>query len=423
MAESKGWQQTMIDGKSRVLNSERRAESGPWRPSSLDPRCLVWGVLGVLWLAVLGCGSESMEEPTIRLGVITEVTISDSERTVRFFENRVRQTNAAGGVEVNGVSYPLSLYVEDSEGTPEGSARAALRLINTYGVVAMIGPNNSRSAIPVAEVAQQAAVPMISAGSTHPETTAGRPFVFRIPFTDPVQGQVLAQFAVEELGAQRVAAFFNVANDYSRDIAADFKFGVESLGGSVVAYEGFTVVDGDVQPALQRLVAARPEVLFLPSRMAAQHARGFHQLGGEAVLLGSDIWNIDVLSSDPLFDGAYVSQRWHGDLAATVPKTRELIATYQEWFGLPPTDLISAADDALGVLLEAIRNAERVEPEAIRKALAGIEDFQSTTGPLTFRGTDGDPTQPVLILQFLAGRAELRDVVPHPGPSTQRSLP
>ncbi len=40
--------------------------------------------------------------------------------------------------------------------------------------------------------------PMISPGSTHPETTAGKSFVFRVTFLDLLQGEALARFAAGE---------------------------------------------------------------------------------------------------------------------------------------------------------------------------------------------------------------------------------
>ena len=48
-------------------------------------------------------------------------------------------------------------------------------------------------------------MPLISTGSTHPETTNGKRYVFRIPFTDALQGRALATLARAELKADTAA--------------------------------------------------------------------------------------------------------------------------------------------------------------------------------------------------------------------------
>ena len=77
------------------------------------------------------------------------------------------------------------------EGHPEKVVLAARKLINQENVVAIVGPQFSRDAIPVAEVAEATEIPMISPMSTNPDTTANKKYAFRVGFLDPFQGLVM----------------------------------------------------------------------------------------------------------------------------------------------------------------------------------------------------------------------------------------
>ena len=68
-----------------------------------------------------------------------------------------------------------------------------------------------------ANVAEQARVPLISPTSTNPQTTEDKTYVFRVSFIDTFQGRVMAQFAAEDLGAQRAAVLYDIASEYNQN--------------------------------------------------------------------------------------------------------------------------------------------------------------------------------------------------------------
>lgn len=370
-------------------------------------RLLLWACLVGMWT---GCGPGVEDAAEIRLGMVSEKASAEGEVPILIVEQVVREINAGGGVDVAGTLRPIRLIVQDTAASPEGAIEAALRLINTHRVVALIGPSLSDQAIPVARVAQRSQVPMISPGSTHPETTEGKPFAFRIPFTDAVQSRVLAKFARQDLELTRMAVLFDVASDYSRGIATQVMSEFEALGGEMVAFEGFTVVDGDVRPAVSRLVEARPEVLFLPHGRPWVHAKLFRAMGGDAIVLGSDLWPINVLQESPM-EGAFYSHNWHPDAVLHLPNARTFREDYQRRYGVTPDGLISGLYDTVHLFMEAIRRAGSDDPSAIRDQLASIEDFSGATVPLTYRGTSGDPPQPIFIIQIQGGEQRLHRVI------------
>ncbi len=369
-------------------------------------------MLAGLVAMLMGCSSSVEQTSEIRLGMVSEKANFEGEIPVVIVEQAVREINVGGGVDVSGELQPVRLIVEDAGGSPEGAVEAALRLINTHRVVALIGPSLSNHAIPVATVAERSLVPMISPGSTHPETTAGKPFAFRLPFTDVVQGRALAEFARQELGATRMAALFDAASDYSRGIAAQVQSEFDSLGGEMVAFEGFTMVDGEVRSAISRIVAARPEVLFLPNGRPWLEAGIYRAMGGDGILLGSDLWPTNVLQ-EPAMEGAYYSHSWHPDAVLHLPNAMAFREDYQRRYGVIPDGLVSCLYDTVHLFTESIRRAGVVDPRAIRDQLAAMEDFPGTAAVFSYRGTEGDPAQPVFIIHVQDGEQRLHRII-HP---------
>ena len=100
----------------------------------------------------------------------------------------------AGGLDVGGKKFPVEVVLEDNESKAESAVKANTKMITEDEVIAVVGPQSSKQAVPAGEVANNMKTPMISPWSTNPDTTKGRPFVFRGCFLDPFQGPVLAKF-------------------------------------------------------------------------------------------------------------------------------------------------------------------------------------------------------------------------------------
>ena len=150
------------------------------------------------------------------------------------------------------------MVIEDNAGKADQSASAAQKLITQDNVIAIIGPNASRYAIPASEIAESSKVVLISPWSTNPKTTLDaqtdqpKKYVFRAAFIDPFQGRVVAKFALDNLGAKNAAVLYDVASDYNKGIAEFFKQTFEENGGTVVAFETYTTGDKDFTAQLDQ---------------------------------------------------------------------------------------------------------------------------------------------------------------------------
>ena len=158
--------------------------------------------------AALACAGRASAADTVRVGVIAEITgdmpaVGASCRNAA--KMAVAEVNAAGGLDLGGEKLQVRLFVEDNGGRADQSAAAAQKLVTQEEVVAIIGPNASRYAIPASEIAEGNQTVFITPWSTNPKTTldavTGKPkrYAFRSCFIDPLQGRVLAKLALENM--------------------------------------------------------------------------------------------------------------------------------------------------------------------------------------------------------------------------------
>ena len=209
-------------------------------------------------------------------------------------EYSVKQVNDAVGLEVGGARVPVELTTEDNEDKAESAAAVAQKLASG-GVLAMIGPNASRNAVPAAEVAESAKMPMISPWSTTPPLTvdartgAPKQYVFRAAFTDDFQGVVAANFALDELQTKQPAVLYDMASEYNKGIAEVYKQTIEAAGGKIVAFETYTSGDKDFSAQLTKIAGSGADTLFLPNYYSVPLQGQTGPPGGlSAKIFGSD---------------------------------------------------------------------------------------------------------------------------------------
>ncbi len=351
----------------------------------------------------------------LRVGVIAEITgdmpaVGASCRNAA--KMAVDEANAAGGLEAGGKKLKVELVVEDNGGKADQSAAAAQKLITQDEVIAIVGPNASRYAIPASEIAESNQTVFITPWSTNPKTTldavTGKPkrYAFRSCFIDPFQGKVLAKFALQTMKAKKAAVLYDVASDYNKGIAEVFRADYERLGGKVVAFETYTTNDKDFSAQFTKIKATGPDVVFLPNYysevpLQVQQAK---RLGVTAPFLGADAWgSADLLKLGGAdLEGYYFSTHYAADNAS--PAAVRFIAAYTKAFGAPPDDVAALTYDAFGLLFTALKNAGKADREAVRNALAKLPGYAGVTGDMKFQEGSGDPIKSAVILQVKGGK-------------------
>ena len=136
-------------------------------------------------------------------------------------------------------------------------------MILDEGVIALVGPNRSSHSVAVAETAQRYGLPMIPTAATNPDVTRAGAYVFMAAFTDLFQGGVMARFARDELGLDRVAVLTMRGEVYTEGVSEFFVAGFRGSGGTVAAEVFFDREETDFTEVLDRLAEAEPGAVFV----------------------------------------------------------------------------------------------------------------------------------------------------------------
>ena len=368
--------------------------------------------LFLLSCAVLLLAGPAWAADTIKIGFNLPLTgdIPEvGEGSKNAAEMYLADVNGAGGLEVGGKKYKLQFIYMDNESKAESAVSAALKLIDQEDVVAIIGPNSSKQAVPAGGTCNDNHVPMISPWSTNPDTTKDRPWVFRAAFLDPFQGPVVADFAAQKFHAKTAAVIFDISNDYSKGLAEIFKQSWEKKEGpnSVVAFESHGTKDQDFSAQLTTIIAAKPDFIFVPDNynqvaLIVQQAR---DLGYKGPFMGSDAWGtpdlVKLCGKDCY--GQYFST--HYAAAGAKGATKVFIDRYMKKYGSEPADYAALTWDSIGLLMQGIQNAGKVYPNvrkertAIRDGLAAIKSFKGITGDSKF-DAQGDPIKCAVVVKI-----------------------
>ena len=317
--------------------------------------------------------------------------------------------NKAGGLKVGKEKYKVELVIEDNESKAESAVKAATKMIVEDEVLAIVGPQSSKQAVPAGSVANVYKTPMISPWSTNPDTTKDRPFVFRGCFLDPFQGPVLANFITQEFHFTKAAVLYDVASDYPKGLAEFFKEAWEKLHGqgSVVAYESFTTKDTDFSSQLTKINRSGAEVLFTPQyyNEVALIVQQAHELGWNKPIVGSDSWGsaetVKLCGKDCY--GLFFST--HYAAAGATGATKAFIDRYNETYGYVPDDVGALTWDSLRIVQQAIENCGKItgkiekDRQCVRDALAKIKAFDGITGKMTFT-EEGDPLKCAVVVRI-----------------------
>lgn len=369
--------------------------------------------LGLTVLALLFClVGTAQAAQTIKIGFPIPLTgeIPKVGESTKFAAEMLKEeVNAQGGLLVGDKRYPLEFIYEDNESKPESAVNVALKLIERDEVMALIGPQSSRQAVPVGGVANDNETPMITPWSTNPEATRDRPWVFRAAFLDPFQAPVAANFATKQFKAQKAAVLFEVSNDYSKGLADNFRDAWEKMHGkgSVIAMESHGPKDQDFSAQLTKIIALKPDFIFLPENysFAAMVIPQARDLGYKEPFMGSDAWGsaelMNLCGND--CKGQYFST--HYAAAGATGPTKEFIDKYSKKYGYVPDDVAALTWDATNIVLQSIQKSGKVVSDVrkmrqlIRDNMANLENFNGITGSMRF-DDQGDPIKCAVIVRI-----------------------
>ncbi len=300
----------------------------------------------------------------------------------------VDEINAAGGV--NGKN--LELVFEDDQCNEEKAVSAYNKLMDE-NITALIGAVTSGCSIAVGDESVNDGILQITPSGSAQDCTKNDN-EFRICFTDPVQGEKMAQY-IKDQGKQNVAMIYDAADEYSKGIADAFTAKAEELGLNIVASESFNSGDVDFKSQLTKIKGTNADCLFLPIYYAevgfiSEQAK---TVGVELPYYGCDGWDgvIAQLKGDTTnINGAvFLTPFVATDDAENV---KAFVEAYNTAFGADPDQFAADGYDAVFAVKAAIEKAgDDVTNENLIAAMPEIT-VNGVTGDMTFT-PEGEPNK------------------------------
>jgi branched-chain amino acid transport system substrate-binding protein len=309
------------------------------------------------------------------------------------------EINDVGGI--NGRR--IDVVIEDDKGSPEEAARLTAKLIDQDKVVAIIAGGTSGNSRAAAPKAQSSQIPFISPSSTDPAVTQVGDYIFRACFVDSFQGEVMANFAVNTLNAQKAAVLFDFNSPYGRGLTTFFATSFEKFGGRIVSEQSYTQGDADFKGQLSSIRSAEPHVIYIPGYYGdvALIAKQARMVGLTQPLLGADGWDAPELwqlGGDAL-NGSYIST--HYSIDDPSPAIQKFVEGYKQRYGnLLPDAHAALAYDAARLLFDAITRAGTTESTRLRDALAQTKNFAGVTGIISM-DANRNAVKPAVVLKLM----------------------
>ena len=353
-------------------------------------------------LLVLGgltaCSAASEEKAdTILIGVNLELTGDVSVYGVperNAFEQAVSEVNAKGGID----GKLVELVIYDNAYDQAKAVQNTEKLIED-GVVAILGSATSGMTMAIAPLAKDNGLVVFTPSGTNSAVTMDgdvvNPYVFRSCFIDPFQGQVLANFASNDLAASKVVIMVNNGSEYSKELARIFTEQLNKNGGEVVETASYADSDTDYKASLTSIATKEFDVLFI-----ADYAKNAGLIIGQARstagleevrIIGPDGFEDpqlnDLAGGAQNVNNVYFST--HFSPLSDNQKVADFVASYQAFTKAagkeePASVFAALAYDAAYMLFAAIDAADSTDPEAIRDSLESLPAFSGVTGDISF---------------------------------------
>ena len=356
---------------------------------------------------ITACGgsqdsSATADEDVIKIGVFEPLTGMNGGGGLQ----------ELGGIEYANKIYPevlgkkIELIVHDNKSDQGEATTVVTRLVEQDKVVAIIGSYGSAVSIAAGDIIRNAQIPTMAASATNPMVTQGNDFYFRACFLDPFQGEVMANYAIEQ-GAKTAAVIMQNGDDYSVGLGNFFINAFKELTGddnSIVDISEFQLNEADFNAILTNIKAKNPDVIFAPSAAttAPLIIKQARDLGVESLIMGGDTWEnpavIDVAGADA--EGIVLSTFFDENDPATEEARRFVEGYKEELAGSEPIIPAVAAlgYDAYILLRDAIERAGSTDGVAIRDALRETKDFEGVTGIINFT-EEGDADKNIAVIK------------------------
>lgn len=351
--------------------------------------------ISVLLLAAMtatllaGCGGTPANTNEIKIGINYELSGGNAtygSSSVEGIELAIEEINGAGGI--NGKKIVPVKY--DNKSDPAEATTLATKLMTQDKVAAVLGPATSGAFKATIPVSTKNKIPVASGSATADDVTvdAGgvKEYAYRICFSDSVQGNAMAVYALENLKSKKAVVIKDSSSDYGKGLAATFISTFEAGGGTIVGQEAYVAGDTDFNSILTKIKGQDFDVIYIPGYynevgLIIKQARA---QGIDVPVLGGDGFDSPVLlelAGAEALNDVYFSN--HYSSVDESPKVQEFIKAYKAKYNKDPDAFAALGYDLAKLVADAIGRSESLDGQAINKAISETKNFDGVTGTIS----------------------------------------
>jgi branched-chain amino acid transport system substrate-binding protein len=339
----------------------------------------------------LAFAGSAFAQDTIKIGHVAPVSGPNSHLG-KDMENGARmavEDLAAKGIKIGGKPVKFVVQFEDDAGDPKQGTTAAQKLVDSK-VQGVIGHLNSGTTIPASKIYYDAGIPQISPAATSPVYTKQKfNTAFRVVANDNKLGGTLGAYAVQKLGAKKIAVIDD-RTAYGQGVADEFVKGAKkALPGVQVVGKEFTNANAtDFNAILTNIKSKNPDLVFFGGMdsVGGPLLRQMKALGINAKFMGGDGVCTDALyrlSAGAAADGVVTCAEAGGVPAELQKNMDDFRARYKKKYGQEVQLYAPYVYDAIMTMAAAMQQANSAEPAKYLPVLAKIK-HQGVTGAIEF---------------------------------------
>lgn len=305
----------------------------------------------------------------------------DNENGVRM---AIDELNASS-FTIAGNVVTFELDSQDDQADPRMATTVAQRFVDRK-VNAVIGHLNSGASIPASKIYADAGIAQVSPSATAIKYTAqGYRTAFRVMANDAQQGKALGAYAIQDLGAKKIA-IVDDRTAYGQGLADEFEKFVTANGATVVAREYTTDKATEFSAILTRIKGKQPQLVFFGGMapQAGPMVKQMRALGLNVQFLGGDGTRADEYRTLAGKDAEGTIASLPGVPFEKMPGGPAFMAKFTAKYGQVQM-YAPYAYDAMNVVAMAMQKAGSTDPAKYLPALAGIE-YPGVTGTIRFDG-------------------------------------
>jgi len=250
-----------------------------------------WAVRGcaavtVLAAALYAVGAQAADP--IKVGLLAPISgpgAQIGESAQIGVEYAVKTINEAGGIG----GRQIQLVVGDYQANPTAGVSEATRLVEQEKVSLMIGPTYSQVTLAVLPILTAAKIPEVNVSGSEAITIEAAPYGFSMLVNASAQAKVMAGYALDTLGAKKVAILSDSGAQAKTAVAA-MQDVLKERGVEVTGVQEFQYGAPDMTPQILDLQGGEPDALLLFTSTGDDTGnvlKGMEELGWDVPVSGS----------------------------------------------------------------------------------------------------------------------------------------